>query len=886
MSDAVVIIDNSPVPVFVSGAPGSGIPGPAGPPGSGGNLIGLFTAAGSATIDSSVNLVQTTGYSTVGRGAALYVYDAVVDAAFVTARPRAAFMNGSRGFRLAERVITDKMFGSVDATGEPREATEAVTDCSDALDAMFAWQKYMIATRNIGVTMDLSGCQGLGVSRQWLLDTGDTGAHWNAPRFKIKPGRLVAMAAINGAIVKIKGHCFDVEGAWQTYGGTDTILNAGYGSLLAKYGVEVEDSGGSVIGDVLANGVRRYALKLSDAGGTNNIPLDIGYVKAIQCGNYGTGTKRFNGTYTGTWTSQPANNGSAAQRHAMVLTPETGADPNDIEVGDLIQFNSVSVGKVMAKGAVTSTTVAVDIYPWQSVESGGTFQSMHGGGAALLGDNIANTVIRGIQTYVCGGGIQVNALFCPKIGTLETESTLCSVQLGIEAGKSMEGLRVDQYHFESVLYTVVDTGAACSGAYFGTPSNLEGSARGKFDKAVVLAPASIMTGTFTAPAKQTLRGLTFEMNGGLVSSPVSINRLVGLIGATTLGNAPEKRGIGALFGCNSFTFHLLVDKSLADAISTGKTAPIGPIYGTGPDGAPTGNIDFDIDASQTGVTVEGGTTFTIPPGVGGLMIDPVYEPPASGDNGNWKINYWRLGDKARKFITGTITTSLPAVEATQTWNAAGVTFTGIKSNITDTASAAGSLLLDLQVGATSFFKVRKDGFVTIGNAAGAIAAATGYTGLRFFQGAATPMLGLSSSNILIDATAGLGWATDVNFNTPDLVIRRDAANILAQRNGTNAQAFKVYNTFTDASNYERAALIWSSNVCYLKNENAGTGAARPMIPVTGSLTVAALPAAATAGAGARAFVTDANATTFLTTVAGGGANKVPVVSDGTNWLIG
>lgn len=55
---------------------------------------------------------------------------------------------------------------------------------------------------------------------------------------------------------------------------------------------------------------------------------------------------------------------------------------------------------------------------------------------------------------------------------------------------------------------------------------------------------------------------------------------------------------------------------------------------------------------------------------------------------------------------------------------------------------------------------------------------------------------------------------------------------------------------------------------------------------TTSTTVASLPSAATAGAGARGFVTDATATTFLSTVAGGGANKVPVVSDGTNWLIG
>jgi len=51
-------------------------------------------------------------------------------------------------------------------------------------------------------------------------------------------------------------------------------------------------------------------------------------------------------------------------------------------------------------------------------------------------------------------------------------------------------------------------------------------------------------------------------------------------------------------------------------------------------------------------------------------------------------------------------------------------------------------------------------------------------------------------------------------------------------------------------------------------------------------TVDTLPAAGTAGAGARAFVSDANATTFNSVVAGGGANFVPVFSDGTNWNIG
>lgn len=51
-------------------------------------------------------------------------------------------------------------------------------------------------------------------------------------------------------------------------------------------------------------------------------------------------------------------------------------------------------------------------------------------------------------------------------------------------------------------------------------------------------------------------------------------------------------------------------------------------------------------------------------------------------------------------------------------------------------------------------------------------------------------------------------------------------------------------------------------------------------------TVANLPSASTVGAGARATVTDATATTFASVVAGGGANTVPVYSTGTDWRIG
>ncbi|WP_337846807.1 hypothetical protein [Sphingomonas sp.] len=52
-----------------------------------------------------------------------------------------------------------------------------------------------------------------------------------------------------------------------------------------------------------------------------------------------------------------------------------------------------------------------------------------------------------------------------------------------------------------------------------------------------------------------------------------------------------------------------------------------------------------------------------------------------------------------------------------------------------------------------------------------------------------------------------------------------------------------------------------------------------------SYTVAGLPAAATVGAGCKAYVTDLNATTAGSVAAGGGTNKGEVICDGANWRI-
>jgi hypothetical protein len=77
------------------------------------------------------------------------------------------------------------------------------------------------------------------------------------------------------------------------------------------------------------------------------------------------------------------------------------------------------------------------------------------------------------------------------------------------------------------------------------------------------------------------------------------------------------------------------------------------------------------------------------------------------------------------FTRGTVTVSSPVIDAAQTWNAGGVTFTGLKFNATDTASAAASLLMDLQVGGASAFNVSKAGSLKLGiNSSGTNVAGT------------------------------------------------------------------------------------------------------------------------------------------------------------------
>lgn len=128
----------------------------------------------------------------------------------------------------------------------------------------------------------------------------------------------------------------------------------------------------------------------------------------------------------------------------------------------------------------------------------------------------------------------------------------------------------------------------------------------------------------------------------------------------------------------------------------------------------------------------------------------------------------------------------------------------------------------------------------------------------------------------------VGYRALGSINTADQCL---GLGYFAGRYANNSRQVFIDNVDrTNITNAQNVGLIYGQGeataIAQVLHLNALTRIGPP------SVTVATLPAAAAGLAGYRAFVTDANATTFASIVAGGGTNGVPVYCDGANWRIG
>ena len=207
-----------------------------------------------------------------------------------------------------------------------------------------------------------------------------------------------------------------------------------------------------------------------------------------------------------------------------------------------------------------------------------------------------------------------------------------------------------------------------------------------------------------------------------------------------------------------------------------------------------------------------------------------------------------VGSSALTLTGATQTSSFPVLSATQRWNNAATTFTALKLNITNTTSAAGSLLLDLQVGGTSQFQVRKDGAVTFSDSGGTNT--SGYfgvwnLGVIGFGNAAT----WSAASVL---TAGLSQISagiiGVGTGAQGSIDGGLQANSYALRPGTAIPAGGTAGfgfTATSATNFGvffgsgAPSLAAAKGSLYLRSDGSGI-ADRAYINTDGSTTWAAI----------------------------------------------
>jgi hypothetical protein len=254
--------------------------------------------------------------------------------------------------------------------------------------------------------------------------------------------------------------------------------------------------------------------------------------------------------------------------------------------------------------------------------------------------------------------------------------------------------------------------------------------------------------------------------------------------------------------------------------------------------SPTAKLDVNGSIFTTGLRLSTGAgagkvLTSDANGVASWEDAPVGGVPYTGATDNVDLGSFRLSSSRGVFSTGTIATSQPAVNVTQTWNDAATIFTLLSGQVTPTAANATSRWLNFESttnwgGNTQpLFRVNAyggqihaqgswgEGSLRLGSTAiGALISMLYGTGLRFtVQGQNSLTLGSHGE-----------WGTNTTFHnwhpnkslvfegTSSGRVTWDSHNVWHQRNGTNPQTSRLANTWTSATNFEALQSRWESDI--------------------------------------------------------------------------
>lgn len=531
--------------------------------------------------------------------------------------------------------------------------------------------------------------------------------------------------------------------------------------------------------------------------------------------------------------------GTLGTIHANIFSANvaTGTAP-------FIVKSTTQVANLNAATAGTAGTVTAAAQP--NITSLGTLTALDvnaQANATIFKSNIAT----GTAPFIVTSTTQVANLNVAAAGTATTAGTVTTAaQPNITSVGTLSSLDVNAQANATIFKSNIATGTA---------PFIVSSTTQVANLNVATAGTATTAGTVTTAAQPnitsvgTLTGLTVS---GTIDATSSANVALGAVGNVHITG-----------GTNGYV------------LSTDGSGNLSWVAQSGGGGGSTGNITFTTATISTSGTNE---NMTLDPNgtgnvsvVGGMTVTANITSPiftsniATGTAPFVVTSTTQVANlnvaQAGQLINGNSNVSITAnsnVSIYVTGNAtARAVFTSTGANIAGTANITGAVSMLSTLSVTSN--------ANVGNIGAATAVIT--------TAANVPLIQNGTSNIAIASGANVTISSAGTANV--LTITSTGANIAGTANITGAvtmgSTLAVTGNITTSGSY--------GNI-------SGANVVTANTMVTTSTTFAGLPAAATAGAGARGFITDANTTTFASQVSGGGANALPVFSNGTNWYVG
>jgi hypothetical protein len=395
--------------------------------------IDLFVDAGTAIIAPDTELIQTSGYSEMGKGVARYVYDATVDAAYVLLHPRSSFIaDDGRGFRLSETEVNPYMFGALGgatpdwvADGTEKFIASNEGDFTDDTEAVQACLDFQFDNPDVFVNLEMD---------RWAISDTIYAVYpyvgWNLHR-KFRGGYFYLLPTFSATeALVIGGHGLQWAGQIFVDGGTRSYSYRRCSDQL----IRITNCNGSSFDAIYVEGCKRHGVYMDPNDGTetfrtgtayevtntfsNNIGVKFGLIQGRTLGYSTTwdlelaypvdmpaytATNGGSDGNTGEWVADVTGmNASHAQRSQLTMDTTV---TDDLRVGDigrtrLIMHPSEFTGYATDATAGTITLTAGDPVA-KGFVVGGPFRVSHGssGGMEFTIKGFSGTDNRIVEVY-------------------------------------------------------------------------------------------------------------------------------------------------------------------------------------------------------------------------------------------------------------------------------------------------------------------------------------------------------------------------------------------------------------------------------------------------------------------------------------------------------